>query len=250
MTRGRRRQILLLLLAAAVGGCASLGQPASHGPEAARYLLAPARALPEAAPAGGPVLEVRRPRAAPGYGSDAMLYLRRPRRLEAYARGRWAEPPARMLQPALVAALAASGLFRAVLAGPAAARTDLRLETTLLALHHDLSGAQPRVRLVLRAVLVDPPTRRVLAARRIEAAAEAAAAGAPAMAEGAARALDAALAQVAAFCRQALAGAEDTASVPSPVTQASASSTTAGSEGRRRAASESVRRQRAAPGTP
>ena len=250
MMSSRRQPVVLLLLAAAVAGCASLGQPGGNGEAPARYLLAPAGALSVAAPGDGPVLEVRRPRAAPGYGSDAMLYVRRPRRLEAYARGRWAEPPARMLQPALVEALSASGLFRAVLAGPAAVRAGLRLETTLLTLHHDLTGPEPRVSIALRAVLVDRRTRRVLAARRIEAAALAPAAGAAAMAEGAARALDDLLAQVAAFCREALAGAGGAASAPPASTQASASSTTAASEGRRRASSDSARRQRAAPGMP
>ncbi len=239
--------LALLLL----GACTGLSQRAVHGEPGApaRFLLAPAVPAEPERPGAGPALEVARVRAAAGYGTDAMLYLRRPRRLEAYARGRWMEAPARMLQPALVDALAGSGLFPVVVPGPASVRVPLRLETTLLALHHDLTGAVPQVRIVLRVMLVDRHARRVLAARRIAAAAPAPANGAGAMADGAARALERALAAVVAFCREVLAQPKAVADAAGD-TAASASSTTSGSEGRRRASSESMRRQRAAPGRP
>ncbi len=223
-----------LLLPALLAACAALPveRPAGEGP--ARYLLAPAQPPPgSGARADGPVLEVMRVRAAPGFEGDAMRYVRRPRRLEAYARGRWADAPARMLQPAVVDTLAAASLFRAVVAGPSPARAALRLDLRLLALYHDLAAEPPGVRLVLRAALVERRSRRVLATRRIEASAPAPADGAGAAADGAARALDAALAELVRFCREALAAQAASAGA----TWRRASRTTPGSEGLRGAVS-------------
>lgn len=231
MRRPRRAALLLPVLLAACAGL-PVERPAAGGP--ARYLLAPAHPTAGNAVAGsGPVLEVMRVRAAPGFEGDAMLYMRRSRRLEAYARGRWADAPARMLQPAVVEALAGAGLFRAVVAGPGPARAALRLDLRLLALYHDLTAERPAVRLVLRATLVERRSRRVLATRRVEASAPAPPDGAGAAADGAARALDLALAELVRFCRETLAAQAASAGA----TWRRASSTTPASEGLRGAAS-------------
>jgi cholesterol transport system auxiliary component len=48
------------------------------------------------------VLTVSPPRAAPGYNTDRMAYIRQPHLLEYFAKNRWAESPAKMLSPLLV----------------------------------------------------------------------------------------------------------------------------------------------------
>lgn len=132
-------------------------------------------AAPRAPAPGAPSLVVDVPRAAAGYDSRRMLYLRRPHELEAFAFHEWVDTPAQMLAPLLVRALQASAGFRVVLLAPSAAVGAWRLETELIRLHQDF-GAQPsQVRLSLRAVLLDSATRQVVAWREFDTSVAAAA---------------------------------------------------------------------------
>jgi cholesterol transport system auxiliary component len=200
----RRRAALVWLLAAGVPqlpGCTGTLLPKPAQPPA-RFTLD--SAMPATAarspPAGAPTLTVDLPRAAPGHDSRRMVYLRRPPELEAFAFHEWVEPPARMLAPLLVRALQDSGAFAAVLLAPSAALGTWRLETESLQLQQDFTRRPSRVRLGLRAMLLDGATRRVLAWRAFEVQVEAAAddpvAGAVA-AQAAAQQLSVA---VATFC--------------------------------------------------
>ena len=73
-----------------------------------------------------------------------------------------------MLAPLIVHALESTGAFRAVLLTPIVAEADLRLDTELLRLQQDFTVSPSRVRLTLRAVLVEAATRRVVAWREFE----------------------------------------------------------------------------------
>jgi len=161
------------LLAAAwlalLAGCAGalLPKPAAAP---ARFTLdngnaAAAGRLPAA---DAPALVVAVPRAAPGYDSTRMVYLRRPQELEAFAFHEWVGTPAQMLAPLLVRALQDSGAFRAVLLAPSSASGPLRLETELIRLQQDFSTRPSHVRLTARAVLMDTATRQVVAWREFD----------------------------------------------------------------------------------
>lgn len=190
------------LLAACAGSL--LPKPASPP---ARFTLDAGTASPpssnaRAAAADAPTLTVDLPRAASGYDSRRMVYLRRPQQLEAFAFNEWVEPPAQMLAPLLVRALQDSGGFRAVLRAPSAAAGGWRLETELLRLHQDFSQRPSQVRLSVRAVLLNSTTRQAVAWREFDVSVAAASddpvAGAAA-AQAAARQL---LAEVATFCAE------------------------------------------------
>jgi cholesterol transport system auxiliary component len=150
--------------------------------------------------ATAPMLTVDVPRAAAGYDGKRMVYLRRPGQLEVFAFHEWVATPAQMLAPLLVGALQDGGAFRVVLASPTAATGGWRLETELLRLHQDFTVRPSRLRLTLRAVLLDGVAQRVLASREFDLAIDSAGddpvAGAAA-AQVAARSVGVA---VAAFC--------------------------------------------------
>ncbi|MFO1314358.1 MAG: ABC-type transport auxiliary lipoprotein family protein [Burkholderiales bacterium] len=127
-----------------------------------------------AAPAARPlVLEVATPRAAPGFDTAAMAYVRKAHVVDYYAVHRWVEPPAQMLAPLLVRALEDTRAFRAVVRDTTGVRADVRLDTELLRLQQSFAGRPSRAEVALRAQLVDVGSRRVVATRTIEVARDA-----------------------------------------------------------------------------
>ncbi|MDO9093277.1 MAG: ABC-type transport auxiliary lipoprotein family protein [Rubrivivax sp.] len=128
-----------------------------------------ARATPSATTAtAAPVLVVAVPRAAPGHDSTRMVYLQQPQQLRAFAHNEWVDTPAQMLAPLMVRALQDSGAFRVVLLAPSGAMGGLRLETELIRLQQDFTSQPSRVRLTLRAVLLDTATRQAVAWREFD----------------------------------------------------------------------------------
>ena len=121
-----------------------------------------------AAPATAPTLVISPPRAAAGFDSQRIIYLREPYKLEYFANSEWVDPPARMLGPLLVNALERSGAFRAVMQTPGSASGDLRLDTQVIRLQQEFQTRPSHVRFTLRAYLVDDKTRRVLAWREFD----------------------------------------------------------------------------------
>jgi cholesterol transport system auxiliary component len=147
----------------------------------------------------GPTLVVAPLVAAAGYDSPRMVYLRQPQTLEAYAFHEWADTPARLLAPLIVQALQQGGRFRAVLQGPSSGEAALRLETTLLRLHHDHTVQPSQLRLTLRAVLIDTTTRQPLAWREFDVRVATPAAGPMGAVAGAGVATQRVLDELAAF---------------------------------------------------
>ena len=149
------------------------------------------------------VLAVSPPRAAPGFDSAAMAYVRKAHALEHYATHRWADTPARMLGQLLTRALEDTGSFRAVVQAGSGLQADLRLDTEIVLLRQSFLARPSRVEFTLRAQLVDVAGRRVLATRYVEATQEAPSDDAPGGVAAANAAVARALAQVAAFCVEA-----------------------------------------------
>ena len=199
------RRAAYAVLLASLAACSSL-QP-SATPPPAFYSLDSARvgatANPQSEttlPAGLPTLLVSPPHAVAGFDGNRMIYLRQDHKLESFAHSQWADPPARMLAPLIVAAIGKTGAFRAIVPTPSAAAGDLRLDTEIIRLQHEFLGSPSRVRFTLRAYIVDDKTRLVLARREFDASVPATSEdpyGGVVAANGAVRAV---LEELAAFC--------------------------------------------------
>jgi cholesterol transport system auxiliary component len=156
------------LIAVALYGC-SLG-PAETTP-VRTYLLEPnfsAETIP-ANPARGDraTLLISVPRAQPGFETPRMAYLLRPHELNYYAFNQWVDTPARMMLKPLVESMERSGLWRAVMQAPSPVRADYRLDCDSLVLEQQFFS-RSRVRLGLRAQLIDIKRRIVIGARNFE----------------------------------------------------------------------------------
>jgi cholesterol transport system auxiliary component len=201
------------LLCVLAGGCSAL-RPNAASPPAFYALDSVPSAPPVAARAAAmapktaptlivPTLLVNAPHAASGFDSQRIVYVREAHRLEYYARSEWVDTPARMLAPLIVAALENSGSFRAVVLTPSAATGDLRLDTEIIRLQHELGSQPSRERFTLRAYLVDNTTRRVLASREFDESVAVASEDPYGAIMAANRAVQTVLGQLADFCREA-----------------------------------------------
>ncbi|MEO8125196.1 MAG: ABC-type transport auxiliary lipoprotein family protein [Burkholderiales bacterium] len=162
------------------GGCtASLlpkppQQPALYAlnDTAPAKLVAPAQRA--AAAVSKPTLLVNPPRAAAGFDTRHIVYLRQANQIEYFADSQWVDTPAQMLAPLIARAIERSGAFNAVLLAPTAAAGEMRLDTEVIRLQQDFGMAPSQVRFTLRAVLLDSRTRRVIAVREFDASVPAA----------------------------------------------------------------------------
>lgn len=190
-----------------LGGCAGLlpkpaAQPTLLALDDAALVSPPVTAAAQAARVGATLI-VEVPRAAPGYDTRNIAYLRRAHEIEYFAMHQWADTPAHMLAPLIVRALQRSQTFRAVAMAPTSASGELRLETELVRLQQDFTQQPSRVRLTLRALLIDSATRRVLAGREFDLSNVAASDDPYAGAAAANQAVQQVLAQLVAFCAEA-----------------------------------------------
>jgi len=203
------RAIAILLLL--TGGCGLLSptttpQPSQFsldgaGAEPRQAMRAPAAVSPMA-----PTLIVNPPHAAAGFDSRRMVYVREAHKRETFAYSEWVDTPARMIAPLIVAALEDSGAFRAVVMTPSAAAGNLRLDTEVIRLQHEFQAAPSRVRLTLRAHIVDNATRQVLAWREFDETVDAAGGNPYGGVLAANRAVQTVLQQLARFAAEAAKG--------------------------------------------
>jgi cholesterol transport system auxiliary component len=114
-------------------------------------------------PVSAPTLIVGVPRAAAGFDTRRIIYVRQEFRLEYYQQSQWVDTPANMLTPLLVTALEQSGRFRAVVQAPTGTDGQMRLDVEIVRLQHEFLAVPSRVRFTLRAHLVDTATRRMIA---------------------------------------------------------------------------------------
>lgn len=191
-----------LLAALLVAGCATA--PEAPPLTVYRLDLPTTVELPDY-PTRPATVEVARTRAEAGYEGRGIVYQQRDHEIRYYTQSRWAEPPGRMIESNLVAALERSGMFRAVVRGPVAARADYRLESELLDLTQRFQGDASRVTLGLRLQLLaqDPP--RVLATRVVRGEAAAPAEDAAGAVTAAHEALGRALAEAVRFVAETVA---------------------------------------------
>jgi cholesterol transport system auxiliary component len=116
----------------------------------------------------GPILLVSMPLAEPGYETTKMVYLKRPYELEQYAVNQWADTPTRMFAFVMGERLSRSGSWRAVLPSSSAVRGDFRLDTYGFSLQQEFLQNPSRVRISVRAQLIDLRESRVVGTRVFE----------------------------------------------------------------------------------
>lgn len=155
---------LFLLAALLLAGCTGLPGPQGSSPD--RYALDARPAVLASSVKRDMVLAVSMPQASPGFETAQIAYMRKPHQLDYFANSRWTDTPARMLQPLLRQALEQSAAFRTV--AQTAIPADIRLDTELIRLQHDFTTRPSRVRITLRAQLIDVRGKRVLAARQFD----------------------------------------------------------------------------------
>lgn len=159
-----------------------------------------------------PTLIINPPHAAAGFDSRRIIYVREPHRLEYFANSEWADTPARMIAPLIVAALEKTTSFRAILLTPSAAVGDLRLDVEIVRLQHEFDRSPSQVRFTLRAYLIDTETRQVLAREEFDESVPAlqdTPYGGVIAANGAVRKV---MARLAVFCAEAVRSRHQTAS--------------------------------------
>jgi len=198
---------MLGLLVTFVGGCGVLGPRAT--PEPAVYSLENLRIEAPAAPREpgppsrtAPTLIVNPVHPAPGLDSQHILYVRDAHQLEYFAHSDWIDTPARMLTPLIVTAVQNSGVFLAVVQTPSDVAGDLTLTTELIRLQHDFGSQPSRVRITLRAYLLDTRTRKVLAWREFDESYAAPSESPQGGVVAANRAVQSALEQLGRFCAE------------------------------------------------
>ncbi|WP_324780109.1 ABC-type transport auxiliary lipoprotein family protein [Thiobacillus sedimenti] len=171
-------RLALIALAFALGGCVNLGQ--ESGPGVVYYVLEdgvraaasaqPGDAVPppDAPPqAGVPTLAVLDTRTSGFYDGDAIVFARSADTRGQYQFARWTERPGRRLSELLRARLERTGRYR-VVPGGGYVRARFALDTRLLEFYHDAASQPGKVRLALRAELIDLDTRTLLGRRTFE----------------------------------------------------------------------------------
>lgn len=180
MTPASHTRITTGLARWAVGlACASLSacsvlHPAATPPPSF-YTLEDAPSAPAPMPAAvgragtaTATLTISPVRAAAGFDSQRIIYVRESHKLEYFSHSEWVEAPTRMLGPLLVASIDRTGAFRAVVQTPASASGELRLDTEIVRLQQEFQTSPSAVHFTLRAYLVDEKTRRVVVWREFD----------------------------------------------------------------------------------
>ena len=117
---------------------------------------------------GNSVLLITQPKAQAGFDTARMAYLLRPYEVNYYAFNQWADTPARMVQQLLVEQLDKTGRWRAVLPTPGPVPAQYRLDCDNLILEQQFFSRPSRVRLSVRAQLIEAKRAAILTTRYFE----------------------------------------------------------------------------------
>lgn len=115
---------------------------------------------------GAKTLLVTMPKSAPELNAKSMIYSQKPYEIQAFAKHRWVNKPAKMLQPLLVQSIMNNPQLQSVVASPFAGRSDYRLDTEIIDFRQDFSGEQSQFQITLSAHLVDSKSQRIIASRQ------------------------------------------------------------------------------------
>ena len=117
---------------------------------------------------GAAVLLIPQPKAQAGFDTARMAYLLRPYEVNYYAFNQWADTPARLLHQVLVENLDKASLWRAVVQTAGTVPAQYRLDCDNLILEQQFFSQPSRIRLALRAQLIETKKQTVLASRYFE----------------------------------------------------------------------------------
>ncbi|HEY8102462.1 MAG TPA: ABC-type transport auxiliary lipoprotein family protein [Burkholderiaceae bacterium] len=154
---------------------------------------------------GAPTLIIGTPRAAAGFDSAEMVYMRQPHKLEYFRENQWINAPAVMLSPLVATALEKSGAFGAVVQSPTSVSGQFRLELEVIRLQQEFISVPSREHFTLRAHLLNPATRQVVAWREFDASVPAASDDPYGGVMAANQAVRTVIAELAVFCADAIA---------------------------------------------
>jgi len=166
-SNGIVRVVSFLLLAIVLDGC-SIGPAEKSAPRT--YLLdseVSFKSTPAAGTSLGTLL-VTTPRTQPGFDTPRMAYLLRPHEVSYYAVNQWTDSPARMFARLLVKAMESTRLWNAVVQAPSPVLAGYRLDCDDLVLEQQFFSNPSRVRLALRAQLIDVNRQSVMGTRDFE----------------------------------------------------------------------------------
>ncbi len=104
--------------------------------------------------------------ADPFYNTDDMAYTKCPHQVDYFAKNKWAETPARMLQPLIVQTLQNTHHFHAITTSRNAANYNYVLNTKILELRQIFIGKSSFVEFRLYAEIINPRTGRIIASKR------------------------------------------------------------------------------------
>ncbi len=116
----------------------------------------------------GPTLIVSVPRAAAGFDTQQMMYMRQPHQLEYFRESQWVDTPAAMLLPLAVGAIEQSGRFGAVMQSPTTIASQYRLDLEVVRLQQEFFSQPSRVHFTLRAYLSDTTSHQIIAWREFD----------------------------------------------------------------------------------
>ncbi len=169
-TNGNRRMTyrVLVALTSTLLFAACSGLPAPKVVSQNIYVLEAAPIIQASQVKRDLVLAVSVPRARPGFDTQQMAYVQQLHELNYFVTSRWADTPARMLEPLIAQAIAQTESFRAVVQASGAIPADVRLDTELVSLQHDFKTRPSRVQLTLRAQLIDVRGKRLLAVQQFD----------------------------------------------------------------------------------
>lgn len=170
-TTHRARLLVVCMAAIALGACSVLHPKATMPPSyyALEYTQpGGSPPAPRTALGSAPTLIISPVRAASGFDSQRIIYVREPHKLEYFSHSEWIDAPARMLGPLMVASIEQTGAFRAVVMTPGSAGGDLRLDSEIIRLQQDFQTKPSSVQFTLRVYLVEEKTRKVLAWRALD----------------------------------------------------------------------------------
>jgi len=220
MTTGRMQQnaqalthplpwiLCLGIVASMTVACSLPGREAAPATQAYVLQAAPVPAVAAGDARACLTLRVGTPRAAPGFTSSRMAYVNQSQQLDYFAYNEWVDTPASMLALALEKRIDEMAIFGAVLSGSAEIKTDLRLDSYLLALQQDFTGKGSTVVLEVKIKLIDVAGRTLLGTKTFSYAEPAGGENPAAGVAAANRAMDRFLADLTGFLKQSVSGLE------------------------------------------
>ncbi len=160
---------VVYLLAVTLHGC-TLGPVEQNAPHT--FLLNPDVAVKKLSPTPKRldplILLINQPTAQAGFETPRMAYLLRPHEVSYYAFNQWADTPARMFAVLLTQTMERTGLWHAVVQAPSAVKADYRLDCDNLVLEQQFFSRPSRLRVAMRALLIDHKRQNVLGTRNFE----------------------------------------------------------------------------------